>query len=82
MFFTAGGQAHLAGSVKSCPAAFFHLFFREDSNQCPSDVYLAALDQRTGFSRCVIYDQALRPVASAQKPVTILCPQNTPPRSC
>lgn len=40
-----------------------------------SDVYLAALDQRTGFSRCVIYDQALRPVASAQKPVTILCPQ-------
>ena len=40
-----------------------------------SDVYLAALDQRTGFSRCVICDQALRPVASAQKPVTILCPQ-------
>ena len=40
-----------------------------------SDVYLAALDQRTGFSRYVIYDQALRPVASAQKPVTILCHQ-------
>ena len=38
------------------------------------DEYLAALDQPTGLSRCVISDQALRPVAPAQMPVTIPSP--------